>query len=154
MNFYAISGLVNGITATIVGAYVFTRGYTDRRYQTYGLFCLSLSVWSYSYFFWLVSETPEQAVFWVKSLMAGAIFIPLTNLHHILELLKNPPPWRRWVWLGYLFCLIFLYYNLFSNLFVRGVSAKLEFPFGQNQALRFTCFWLFSFVALSILSIY
>jgi two-component system NtrC family sensor kinase len=145
MDFYALSGLVNGLTATTVGVYVFTRGYADRRYQTYGLFCLSLSVWSYSYFFWLVSDTPEEAVFWVKSLMAGAIFIPLTNLHHILELLKNPPPWRRWVWLGYLLCLIFLYYNLFSNLFVSGVSAKLEFPFWPEPGPAFHVFLAFFF---------
>ena len=80
MDLFAISGLVNGLTATAVGAYVFTRGYSDRRYQTYGLFCLSLSVWSYSYYFWLTSRTPEEAIFWVKCLMAGAIFIPLILL--------------------------------------------------------------------------
>ena len=143
MDLYAISGLVNGLTATAVGAYVFTRGYTDRRYQTYGLFCLSLAVWSYSYYFWLVSLTPEAAIFWVKCLMAGAIFIPLTNLHHILELLKNPPALRRWVWLGYLVCLVFLYYNLFSNLFVKRVSAKLEFPFWPEPGPAFHVFLVF-----------
>ena len=145
MDLFAISGLVNGLTATAVGVYVFTRGYTDRRYQTYGLFCLSLSVWSYSYYFWLVSRTPEEAIFWVKCLMAGAIFIPLTNLHHILELLKNPPAWRRWVWLGYLACLGFLYYNLFSNLFVKRVSPKLEFPFWPEPGPAFHLFLVFFF---------
>lgn len=145
MNLYAISGLINGITATAVGAYVFSRGYTDRRYQTYGLFCLSLSVWSYSYYFWLISRTPEEALFWVRCLMAGAIFIPLTNLHHILELLKNPPAWKRWIWSGYLFCLVLLYFNLFSNLFVRRVSAKLEFPFWPEPGPAFHVFLVFFF---------
>jgi two-component system NtrC family sensor kinase len=145
MDLYAISGLVNGLTATAVGAYVFTRGYSDPRYQTYGLFCLSLSLWSYSYYFWLVSRTPEEAMFWVKCLMAGAIFIPLTNLHHILELLKNPPAWKRWIWLGYLACLGFLYYDLFSNLFVRGVSEKLGFPFWPEPGPAFHVFLLFFF---------
>jgi two-component system NtrC family sensor kinase len=145
MDLYAISGLVNGLTATAVGAYVFTRGYRDRRYQTYGLFCLSLSVWSYSYYFWLVSRTSEEALFWVKCLMVGAIFIPLTNLHHILELLKNPPAWKRWIWLGYLVCLVFLYYNLFTNLFVKRVSAKLEFPFWPEPGPAFHVFLVFFF---------
>ena len=145
MDLFAISGLVNGLTATAVGAYVFTRGYSDRRYQTYGLFCLSLSVWSYSYYFWLTSRTPEEAIFWVKCLMAGAIFIPLTNLHHILELLKNPPAWRHWVWLGYLACFAFLYYNWFSSLFVKRVSAKLEFPFWPEPGPAFHLFLVFFF---------
>ena len=143
MDLYAISGLVNGLTATAVGVYVFTRGYTDRRYQTYGLFCLSLSVWSYSYYFWLVAVTPPEAIFWTKSLMAGAIFIPITNLHHISELLRSPPKWKRWIWLGYVACLIFLYYDLFTDLFVRGVFAKLGFPFWPQPGPAFHLFLVF-----------
>jgi signal transduction histidine kinase len=77
--------------------------------------------------------------------MAGAIFIPLTNLHHILELLKNPPAWKRWIWSGYLFCLVLLYFNLFSNLFVRRVSAKLEFPFWPEPGPAFHVFLVFYF---------
>ena len=119
-------------------------GYTDRRYQTYGLFCLSLSVWSYSYYFWLVSRTPDEAIFWVKCLMAGD-FHSAHDLYDILELLINPPAWRRWVWLGYLACLVFLYYDLFSNLFVTRVSAKLEFPFWPEPGPAFHVFLLFFF---------
>ena len=90
MDLFAISGLVNGLTATAVGAYVFTRGYSDRRYQTYGLFCLSLSVWSYSYYFWLTSRTPEEAIFWVKCLMAGAIFILAHESSSHIGITKEP----------------------------------------------------------------
>jgi two-component system NtrC family sensor kinase len=123
-----------------VGAYVFTRGFADRRYQTYGLFCLSLSVWSYSYFLWHISTDPERATFWVKCLMAGAIFIPFTNLHHILELLSSPPTWKRWIWLAYLPCLGFLYYDFFSDAFVKGVSPKLGFPFWPEPGIAFHVF--------------
>lgn len=153
MNFYALSGLINGLTSTVVGVYVFTRGFADRRYQTYALFCLSLSIWSYSYFFWHISPNAESAIFWVRLLMAGAIFIPLTNLHHIFELLSSAPPWKHWIWVGYLLCLVFLYYDLFSDSFVKGVSPKLGFAFWPEPGPAFHLFIGFFFLLRSLLYI-
>src|ERR1700675_5038868 len=101
MVFYAISGLFSGLTSALVGFYVRTRDIRDRRYQTYALFCLSLSVWSYGYFFWQLSESSAEALFWIRLLMAGAIFVPITNFHHIAEFLQSPPGKKRWIWVGY-----------------------------------------------------
>jgi two-component system NtrC family sensor kinase len=145
MNFYAISGLLNGITSTLVGMYIFTRDIDDRRYQTYGLFCLSLSVWSYGYFFWHISDTATEALVWVRVVMAGAIFIPVTNFHHIAELLEKPPWEKRWIWVGYLICIAFLFLDLFSSFFVRGVSPKLTFPFWPDPGPAFAIYLLFFF---------
>ncbi len=129
MSFYALSGLVNFLTSSFVGLYVFSRNVADRRYQTYGAFCLSLAIWSCGYFFWQISRSSEQALVGVKILMAGAIFIPITNLHHIIEL-SDPVPWeRRWIWLGYALSIGFLCFDFGSPLFIAGVSQKLDFPF-------------------------
>jgi two-component system, NtrC family, sensor kinase len=129
MSFYALSGLLNLVTSSVVGIFVFTRDVNDRRYQTYGGFCLSLAVWSFGYLFWHLSHTAEEALLWIKVLMAGAIFIPITNFHHIVSLLDKPPWEKRWIPLGYCFSIGFLYLDLFSSWFIKDVSPKSEFSF-------------------------
>ncbi|MEE8114949.1 MAG: GAF domain-containing protein, partial [Nitrososphaerales archaeon] len=145
MSFYAISGLINGITSTLVGIYVFTRDIKNRKYQTYGLFCLSLSVWSYGYFFWQVSQNDADALLWSRVLMTGAIFIPVTNFHHIIEFLSWPARKKRWVWLGYVLCLLFLVLNLFSSFFIRGISPRPGFRFWPDPGPAFHAYLLFYF---------
>lgn len=137
MNFYAFSGLLNLVTSAAVGLYVFSRDRSDPRYRTYGAFCLSLAVWSCGYFFWQMSDTDEEALFWVRIFMAGAIFIPVTNFHHVIAILARPPFEKRWISLAYLFCGIALYLDFFTATFVRGVSPKLFFPFWPEPGPAF-----------------
>ncbi|MGH7798046.1 MAG: ATP-binding protein [Candidatus Binatia bacterium] len=137
MNLYALSGLLNFVTSTLVGIYVFTRDRHDLRYRTYGAFCLSLAVWSCGYYFWQVSETADEALFWVRVFMAGAIFIPVTNFHHVTEILARPPIEKRWIAVGYIFCIIALCLDIFTTTFVRGVSPKLLFPFWPEPGPAF-----------------
>ena len=47
MFYFPLTGLLNGTLAVILGIFVYTRNPTDRRYITYGLFCLSLALWSF-----------------------------------------------------------------------------------------------------------
>jgi len=129
MKFYAISGLLNLVTSSVVGIFVFTRDVSDQRYQTYGAFCASLAVWSFGYLFWHLSDTSQEALLWVKVLMAGAIFIPITNFHHIVSLLDKPPWEARWIFFGYWVSFVFLYLDLFSPLFIKDVAPKSEFSF-------------------------
>ena len=137
MNFYALSGLLNLVTSTLVGLYVFTRDKSNPIYQTYGAFCLSLAVWSFGYYFWQVSKTPDGALFWVRVFMAGAIFIPVTNFHHVTKILARPPIETRWIAFGYGFCVVALFLNAFTATFVKGVSPKLSFPFWPEPGPAF-----------------
>jgi two-component system nitrogen regulation sensor histidine kinase GlnL len=154
--FYAISGLMNAITSAAVGLYVFTRDPKDRRYQTYALFCLSLTVWSFGYFFWQISNNAEDAVLWVRIFMAGAIFIPVTNFHHILELLGRAQKEKSFIRLGYGVCTVFLLLDLFSFFIVQGVVPKSGFLFWPNPGpafhvyLVFLCYCVGSFAWLLI----
>jgi two-component system nitrogen regulation sensor histidine kinase GlnL len=98
---------------------------------------LSLAVWSCGYFFWQVSDTAEEALFWVRVLMAGAIFIPVTNFHHVAEILAKPPIEKRWIKFGYLFCFVALFLDIFTSYFVKSVSSKLSFPFWPEPGPAF-----------------
>ncbi len=50
MSFYALSGLINAITATSLGLLVYFKNRKGGVNQTFGLFSLSVSAWSWSYF--------------------------------------------------------------------------------------------------------
>jgi two-component system, NtrC family, sensor kinase len=137
MSFFAITGLVNLITSSLVGVYVYSRDRYDLRYQTYGAFCLSLAVWSCGYFFWHIADSKEEATLWIKVLMAGAIFIPVANLHHIVELAGSDAWEKRWITTGYCLALAFLLLDLFSPLFIKDVVPKLEFPYWPEPGPAF-----------------
>src|SRR5258705_10686787 len=87
--FFALAGLVNGVSAALLGFFVFSRKPYDPRHRTYALFCFCLAGWSYSYFRWMLSANSLDALVWSRALMAGAIFIPPTAFHHLARLLDR-----------------------------------------------------------------
>jgi two-component system, NtrC family, sensor kinase len=94
LEFFSLAGLVNGLSAALLGLFVFSRQPTDVRHRTYAAFCLCLTLWSYAYFRWLISDNAADALWWSRALMAGAIFIPPTAFHHLVRLLdKKIPSW-------------------------------------------------------------
>src|SRR3990170_805692 len=101
--YYPLSGVLNAVLSIILGLFVFTRDPRDRRYFTYGIFCLSLAIWSIGYFLWLLSRTEAGALLWVRVLMAGAVFIPTTAYHHVIQLVGDSSRSKtRLVTAGYL----------------------------------------------------
>ena len=130
--FYPLSGLLNGILAAVLGLFVYTRNPTDRRYVTYSIFCLSLAFWSFSYFFWLLSSVEARALFWARALIAGAVFIPVTSYHHVVQLIGvSSPMRRRFINGGYLLSFLLVLLSPTSFL-VPSVSEKLFFVYWPN----------------------
>ncbi|GJL51241.1 MAG: hypothetical protein NPIRA01_24680 [Nitrospirales bacterium] len=136
VNFFAISGLLNGIAATGLALLVYFRAPQNPRHWTYGLFGLTTAIWSFGYFFWQISETKDLALFFIRFLMAGAIFIPVTFLHHILTLRNEYI--SKWNILkgNYIVGVIFLLANM-SPYFVADVEANQFFPFWPVPGILF-----------------
>jgi signal transduction histidine kinase len=121
LTYYALSGLINALTSSALGLFVYVRNRRDIRNKTFGLFCLSLSVWSYFYFLWRVTSDEQGALFYARGLMAGAIFIPVFCLHHILALLNRIEEKKKILLAGYIASSIFFVSN-FTPLFVKDVA--------------------------------
>lgn len=119
--YYAISGLINGLTSSAVGLFVYIRNPKDIRNKTFALFCLSLSVWSYFYFLWQITPDERWALFYARGLMAGAIFIPVFCLHHILAFLNRIEEKKKILLAGYIASSLFFVSN-FTPLFVKEVA--------------------------------
>src|SRR3989338_4527467 len=155
MNYFAFTGLLNGLTSLSLGVYSLARGYRSQLNRSYSLFAFSVFWWSCGYFFWQLSATSEGALFWSRFFMSGAIFIPATYFNFSLRL-TNKYHEKRWQsLLSYLICFVFLVLN-FTPLIVAGVSKKLFFDFWPLPGLFYMPFLavFFFFVFFLLFFIY
>ncbi|MBN1869077.1 MAG: GAF domain-containing protein [Candidatus Omnitrophica bacterium] len=139
ISYWAFSSLINLITSAFLGFFVFSKNKKRALNVTYALFCLSASIWSFSYFFWQVSTAGQEALFWCRALMAGAIFIPVFYLHHLLYLMRIAQQRRGVIHFCYGFGLVFFFVN-FTPLFVKSVSPKMWFSYWPDAGLLFLPF--------------
>jgi signal transduction histidine kinase len=121
MSYYALSGLVNFLTSIVLGSYLFIRGRSPT-IRMFGAWCLSVAGWSFGYYRWQVSTTPEQALLWTKVLMAFAITIPVFILHFTIRFLGQLHAKRRLVWSYYGVSVGYLAADLFGGWFIAGVK--------------------------------
>ena len=136
MEFFAISGLLNGVAAIGLASFVYFRAPKDPRHWTFGLFGISTAVWSFGYFVWQISDSEFFALLNLRILMAGAIFIPITFLHHVLSLLqKENSCWTTIKW-NYVVGGIFLITD-FTPFFIQGVRPISVFPFWGVPGIAF-----------------
>jgi len=147
ITFWALSGLINGITSTALGILVYSKNSKNPLHLTFGLTCLSLAVWSYAYFFWQISTIESFAIFWCRILMAGAIFIPAFYFHHICVLLNIESQKKKVLIFVYVFSLLALLFN-FTHFFVKGVSHKLWFKYWPDAGLAYGPFLIIWFYIL------
>jgi two-component system, NtrC family, sensor kinase len=154
--FYPLSGLFDALMAAGLGLFVYTRDPSDSRYRTYALFCASLFFWGVGYFFWLLAKDASTALFWARALMMGAIFLPVTAYHHVIQLLEVSSIKRdRIVATGYLLSLALLVF-VPTAFIVDSVEQKLIFAYWPKPGVLFHVHVLmfFAFASGSILELY
>ncbi len=144
MNFYALSGLINGLTATILGIFVVVRNRRGIKNITYGLFCLFVSIWGYFYFVWQTALDRSVALFCSRGFMAGAIFIPVCYLHHLFIFFDIYNQKKKLIFYGYLGGVIFSLLN-FTPLFIKDVSPKMIFKFWPEPGILYHPFLILWF---------
>jgi len=148
---FALFGLINGLSATFLGFFVLSRSPHDKRHRIYAVFCLCLSVWSYAYFKWLLAEDQSTALFWARCLMGGAIFIPPTAFHHLVELLGKKVP-RTFLTGNYILSVL-LFFGNWGPWIVQDVTQKIDFPYWPNPGPLFHLH-IVQFAALALLGIW
>lgn len=83
--FIAISGLLNGFAGAALILYsYFQESKRVALYRIFRLMNIAVMVWGFSYWFWLQSTAPTSALFWIKLVSLGAIWIPIFYLHWII----------------------------------------------------------------------
>ena len=128
MELFAISGLLNGLAAIGLACVIYFRAPRDPRHWTFGLLGISTAIWSFGYFAWQISNSEYYALFNLRLLMAGAIFIPITFLHHVLYLLQKENSWGNVIKWNYIVGGIFLVFDA-TPLYIQNVAPISIFPY-------------------------
>lgn len=145
MNYYAISSLIIAISSLVFGLFIYFRNTKDTVNRIFLVLSLAVFVWSAAYFFWQLSDGPEQALFWNRFLMAGAIFIAPLYFHQALALTWQNQIKKNLIIFSYLLFSIFLIFD-FTNLFISGVRPVAIFDYWSVPGPLFHPFlalWLF-----------
>ena len=137
--FFPLGALVNVITSITLGFFVYTRNKTDIKNITYGLFCLSITIWSSFYFMWQVATTANAALFYSRAFMMSAIFIPIFYLHHILSLLNLRAEKKHIIKLAYLCGIVFIGFAL-TPYYITDITPQMFFKFWPKAGFLFSIF--------------
>ncbi len=152
MTFWAISGFLNGLAATVLTLLVYSRNPHEIRHRTFGYFGVSVALWSFAYFAWQLAETRETSLLLARIFMIGAIFIPVTYLHHILVLLNLVDRYKDALRASYVLAVLFLIGNATSAL-VANVQPALGFLFWPQPGWLFHPFLIW-WGLLAVLPVY
>jgi len=124
--FCGYTGLINFITCFSLALFVFLKNRSGPINRVFALWSLSISVWSLGYFMWLFTYQYRDALFWARTLMAGAIVIPPSFFHFALLYLRQEH--RHRVLLGACYLLSSIYLILdFTPLFIQSVEPRYWF---------------------------
>ncbi|MEK7117941.1 MAG: histidine kinase dimerization/phospho-acceptor domain-containing protein, partial [Patescibacteria group bacterium] len=154
MDLFAISGLINGVGSLSFGVLIFYKNWKDTINRVFLLLMVSLSLWSFSYWYWLSSaQTPESALFWVRMLSIGSIWIPVFHFHWILLIVEKIKENKRSLIGIYFIAFLFSLFS-FSDAFVNGVEQKAIFPYWPNAGLLYSFYLGCVYVGLVTYSLY
>jgi signal transduction histidine kinase len=101
------------------------------------------------YFFWQISVSEDWAIFWLKFLTVGSIFVPILFFYFSVIFLKVYKKIASKIifYLGLIFGFFVLLLTP-TNLFIKSVERKLSFDFWPNAG---DLYWLLLFVFCSYL---
>src|SRR5258706_636203 len=129
MNFYAWSAAFVCLSSIASGAIVLWKNPRGKKNLIFQPFALSIASWSFFYVLWQVSETPQNALLYIRLSIACAACIPATNFHAILEILDANNPRRDKIKLLFYFITVVILISSPTPYFISRVEPKFGFPF-------------------------
>ena len=153
-NLFAISALVNGIVSITFGILVISKNWRDRMNQIFFLMTIFLAIWSFSYWRWQLAIDYDAAMFWVRMLSVGSLFIPILFYHWIIKLLNVEITINKIIlWLSYVMASGMLFF-VDSNLFIASLEKKSFFQFWPNSGIIYDVYFSYIYFGLILYTIY
>ncbi|HSE59081.1 MAG TPA: ATP-binding protein [Nitrospiraceae bacterium] len=117
MNAFALSGLLTGITSSVLGALVYLKRPDRGPNRLWALFAMAVAVWGFGSYKIALTTDMAAAYWWWKLTHVGVILIPVLFAHfiHVFLDIKRTAS----IILIYVVGLSFLGMNLFSDLLIR-----------------------------------
>lgn len=152
MLIFALAGILTGIFCLIFGLFVYSKNPRREINQIFGLMSLSIILWGFGYGMWQLSQTKEAALFWVKVLSVGIVFMPSLFYHWVLMLLNLRENRRKTLFFGYFISLLFVIF-LPTSLFIKTIEPALHFPWWPKAGIFFG-FFIIYFIGFLAYSLY
>lgn len=154
MEIFAASGLVNAIIASAFGILVILKNWKIRANQLYFLMTFSLAVWAFAYWRWLlVTNDSDLALFWVKVLSIGSLFIPVFFFHWIVKFLGIEKINKYVVIVSYLAVLSMLFF-VDTPYFINDLQPAAFFPFWPKAGSVYDIYFSYFYLGLITYTIY
>jgi len=150
--YFSLSGLLNAVTSTILGLFVFFKNRNSKINQTFAFFCLSVAVWSYFYTFWPIAKDKESTLLWFQLLHIGANFTPIAYLHFVATWLGIAKKKKKIITSGYLLATFFSFF-VFSSYFIKDLVPKFSMRYWAEPGILYH-FYLTFFFGYAIYSSY
>lgn len=144
MTFLGCSGLINFIICLSLGLFVLFKNPRNivNRVYFYGNF--SICIYSFGYFFWQLSKTQIEALFWFEILTTGIILINVTYLHFVFAFVGILKEKRKLLNILYVINLIFIFLNLKSSLYT-SLEPRYNLGFWPRPTVFFHIYLAFWF---------
>jgi hypothetical protein len=115
----------------------------------WGLICVLLALWTFGLFLCFSTDSPEDALYWARTLNYIVIFLPALLFHFCVLFVKKAELYKRITWLYYCICLgYFLLVFFFPEHFLHSPSFRFsEFWFPYAGPLFYVFPVLFMFLS-------
>lgn len=124
--FCGYTGLFNFVACLSLAIFLYLKNPKGLINRLFAAWSISVAFWSLGYFLWLFTERVDNALFWTRVLMAGAIMIPTVFLHFAIVFMGTQKQHRNWIFLFYLFSLVYLILDC-TPLFIEKVEPRYWF---------------------------
>ncbi|GEM_PF-2862651 len=145
---FSNSGFINGVVAVSIGFLVLVRNSKSVANRAFGMLALSISLWGFGYWQWLVSNSYVSALFWVKLLTVGSTFIPFFFFYWIISLIDANKKYEKIILVLFFITVALSVMLLTTNLVVKEVGPKLEFPFWPIPGILYLPYIIFLYSGL------
>lgn len=145
MTLYLISSSLTVFACLSLGAFIFYKNPRSNTHCSLSLLNLCVAVWSAFLFLHYLSKTGQAALLTARLLHIGAVFIPSCYLYFITNISGIAK--KKIVLICFVVSAIFSGLS-FSPYFVKGVSAKLNFPY-YGDAGPLYIFWIIAYFLIT-----
>ena len=144
---FALGKLIIWVTSIIFGSIVIWHNPKNRVNQTGFLLSFATALWAFGYWRYLAHvNDPELALFWVRILSLGSLFIPVFYYHWIISLLGlEQKKYKLFLIVFYLIAICCLFFS-FSPVFVKEVVTVRNFKFWPQPGRLYDFYLLFVYI--------
>jgi len=141
---FTIASLLTAIISFFLGIFVYFKNTKSAVNRSWLILSMCVSIWSFGIFALHNSPDKTHALFWVRFMYSGSIFISSAFLHLIFSAsgINRYARYKKIIIATYSIGMIFFILN-FTTLFVKGVSPRLNFKYYTDPGILFPAYGLF-----------